>query len=56
MSALSKRLMALEAGNTHLPHCWLNAEDGEDCAAAIERHKLTEGCIENSGGHVVWMD
>ena len=56
MSALNKRLSALELGNTHLPHCWVQAEGAETSDQAIKRHKLREGCIENSGGHIVWME
>ena len=53
---LAGRIEALEGGanGDAKPHCWLTAEDGETTDAAIARHKSDEGCIENSGGHIVW--
>ena len=54
---LARRLETLEGGANDgaKPLCWLVAEDDETSDEAIERHKRAEGCIENSGGHVVWM-
>ena len=58
MKALHSRVNALEASRAggFQPHCWVEAEGDETSDQAIERHKLTEGCIENSGGHIVWID
>ena len=54
---LASRLEALEvsANSVAKPHCWLTAEDGETTDAAIARQKSDDGCIENSGGNIVWL-
>ncbi len=55
-SSLGRRLDALEGGANggSKPHCWLTAEDDETTDEAIARHKAEEGCVEDSGGHIVW--
>jgi hypothetical protein len=53
---LNKRLDSLEGpGGLARPHCWVIANDDEDAVSAVARHKAEEGCIEGSGGHIVWV-
>jgi hypothetical protein len=51
-----RRIEALENAGGHgcQPQCWVIAEESEHVEQAITRHKADEGCIENSGGHIVW--
>ena len=53
---LARRIEALEGGaqGGWKPHCWLTARDDETRDEAIARHKAEEGCVEDSGGHIVW--
>ena len=53
---IARRLEALEGGanGEHKPHCWLTARDDEARDEAIARHKAEEGCVEDTGGHIVW--
>ena len=51
-----RRIEALEGGAVGgwKPHCWLIARDDETTEEAIARHRAEEGCVEDSGGHIVW--
>ena len=53
---IARRLEALEGGGHGggKEHCWLTAQDDETTDEAIARHKAEEGCVKDSGGHIVW--